>query len=217
MNVLVIHQCSKGFLPRLISAFYLGSGTEAYWGEAKKFTFWPRLSPEAIDPVLCLGCFETGAIYTAFCLGSVRTEAIGNKYFFLIHPFARSWLLQTAFKPKHKLHSSRVLDHPAFKPKHKLQESRTTQDHSISATFSPSISAGVAIPTCDVVACLSETSPLEVSATFSPSISAGAAIPTCDAAACLSFAAKHGLGVCAIALEVADAEVSTTRRRTTRP
>ena len=128
MNVLVIHQCSKGFLPRLISAFYLGSGTEAYWGEAKKFTFWPRLSPEAIDPVLCLG--------------SVRTEAIGNNFFFLIHPFARSWLLQTAFKPKHKLHSPRVLDHPAFKPKHKLQESRTTQDHSISATFSPSISAG---------------------------------------------------------------------------
>jgi len=47
-------------------------------------TFWPRLSPEAIDPVLCLGCFETGAIYTTFCLKSVRTEAIGDKYFFLI-------------------------------------------------------------------------------------------------------------------------------------
>jgi len=68
--------------------------------------------------------------------------------------------------------------------------------------------------------------PLEVSATFSPSISAGAAIPTCDAAVCLFFAAKHGLGVRAIALEVADAEaalicssteVSATRRRTTRP
>ena len=44
-------------------------------------TFWPRLSPEAIDPVLCLGCFETGAIYTTFCLGSVRTEAKGDKYF----------------------------------------------------------------------------------------------------------------------------------------
>jgi len=25
--------------------------------------------------------FETGAIYTAFCLGSVRTEAISDKYF----------------------------------------------------------------------------------------------------------------------------------------
>jgi len=35
-----------------------------------------------------LGCFETGAIYTAFCLGSVRTEAIGDKYFFLIQIFA---------------------------------------------------------------------------------------------------------------------------------
>jgi len=73
---------------------------------------------------------------------------------------------------------------------------------------------------------LSETFPLEVSATFSPSISAGAtataAIPTFDATTCLSFAAKHDLGVRAIALEVADAEaalicssteVSATKRR----
>jgi len=77
-----VHQCSKDFLPRLFFTFYLGSRTEAYWGEAKRYTFWPRLSPEAIDPVLCLGCFETGAIYTTFCLGSVRTEAIGDKFFF---------------------------------------------------------------------------------------------------------------------------------------
>ncbi|XP_047148695.1 4-hydroxyphenylpyruvate dioxygenase [Vigna umbellata] len=50
------------------------------------------------------------------------------------------------------------------------------------------------------------------SAPYSPSISAGAAstaaIPTFDAAACLSFASKHGLGVRAIALEVADAEAA---------
>jgi len=64
-----IHQCRKGFLPRLFFAFCLGSGTEAYWGEAKRCTFWSRLSPEVIDSVLCLG--------------SVRTEAIGDKYFFL--------------------------------------------------------------------------------------------------------------------------------------
>jgi len=83
------HQCSKGFLPRLFSTFCLGSGTEAYWGEAKRYTFWPRLSPEVIDPVLCLGCFETGAIYIAFCLGSVRTEAIRDKYFFFNSNFRR--------------------------------------------------------------------------------------------------------------------------------
>jgi len=50
------------------------------------------------------------------------------------------------------------------------------------------------------------------SAPYAPSISAGAAstaaIPTFDAAACVSFAAKHGLGVRAIALEVADAEAA---------
>jgi len=27
------------------------------------YPFWPRLSPEAIYPVLCLGCFKNGAIY----------------------------------------------------------------------------------------------------------------------------------------------------------
>jgi len=75
------YQCSKGFLPRLFFTFCLGSGTEAYWGETKRYTFWPRLSPEAIDPVLCLGCFEIGAIYTTFCIGSIRTEAISDKYF----------------------------------------------------------------------------------------------------------------------------------------
>jgi len=38
-----IHQCSKGFLPRLFSSFCLGFRTEAYWGKAKRGTFWPRL------------------------------------------------------------------------------------------------------------------------------------------------------------------------------
>ncbi|TKY57198.1 4-hydroxyphenylpyruvate dioxygenase [Spatholobus suberectus] len=52
------------------------------------------------------------------------------------------------------------------------------------------------------------------SAPYSPSISAAsgaaatASIPTVDAAACLAFAAKHGLGVRAIAVEVADAETA---------
>ncbi|XP_020209855.1 4-hydroxyphenylpyruvate dioxygenase-like, partial [Cajanus cajan] len=49
------------------------------------------------------------------------------------------------------------------------------------------------------------------SAPYSPSLYAHAstaAIPTFDAAACLAFAANHGLGVRAIALEVADAEAA---------
>jgi len=50
-----VHQCSKGFLPRLFSSFCLGFGTEAYWGEAKRYLFWPRLLPEAIKSLLCLG------------------------------------------------------------------------------------------------------------------------------------------------------------------
>jgi len=81
----------KEFFAPLFSTFCLGSGTEAYWGEAKRYTFWPQLSPEAIDLVICLGCFETGTIYTAFCFGSVRTEAIGDKYFFfkMASPLAR--------------------------------------------------------------------------------------------------------------------------------
>ena len=50
-----IHQCSKGFLPRLFFSFCLGSGTEAYWGEAKRYPFWPRLLPKAIESLLCFG------------------------------------------------------------------------------------------------------------------------------------------------------------------
>ncbi|KAG4964446.1 4-hydroxyphenylpyruvate dioxygenase [Glycine max] len=52
------------------------------------------------------------------------------------------------------------------------------------------------------------------SAPYSPSLSAGssaassASIPSFDAATCLAFAAKHGFGVRAIALEVADAEAA---------
>ena len=38
-TVFVSHQCNKGFLPRLFSTFCLGSGTEAYWGEAKRYPF----------------------------------------------------------------------------------------------------------------------------------------------------------------------------------
>jgi len=97
------HQCSKGFLPRLFSTFCLGSGIEAYWGEAKRCTFWPRLSPEAIDPILCLGCFKTGAIYTTFCLGSVRTEAIGDKYFFF-NPVSQGLKLQQEILAGHRFH-----------------------------------------------------------------------------------------------------------------
>ena len=48
------HQCSKDFLFRLFSSFCLRSGTEAYWGEAKRYPFWPRLLPETIEFLLCL-------------------------------------------------------------------------------------------------------------------------------------------------------------------
>ena len=57
------HQCRKGFLPRLFSTFCLGSGTETYWGEAKRYIFWPRLLPEAIDPVFCPGLGKNRGIF----------------------------------------------------------------------------------------------------------------------------------------------------------
>ncbi|QCD79493.1 phosphoserine aminotransferase [Vigna unguiculata] len=34
------------------------------------YPFWPRLSPEAIYPLLCFGCFKTGAIYPVSFFGA---------------------------------------------------------------------------------------------------------------------------------------------------
>jgi len=78
-----IHQCSKGFLPRLFFSFCLGSRTDAYWGETKRYPFWTRLLPEAIESL--------------FCPGSMRTEAI--RYFFLIKFFAAQIWKSICSKP----------------------------------------------------------------------------------------------------------------------
>ena len=65
-----LHQWRKGFLPQLFFTFCLGSGTEAYWGEAKRYIFWPRLSPEAIDLVFCLGLGKNRGIFLSLQIGS---------------------------------------------------------------------------------------------------------------------------------------------------
>jgi len=63
MSAWTRHQCSKGFWPRLFSIFYPGSRTEAYWGEAKRGNFWPRVLTEAKTPSFCLRYGWTEAIY----------------------------------------------------------------------------------------------------------------------------------------------------------
>ncbi|QCD87442.1 hypothetical protein DEO72_LG3g1978 [Vigna unguiculata] len=53
------HQCSNDFWPRLFLIFCPDSRTEAYWGEAKKGGFWPRVSTKAIGVLFCPGSLKT--------------------------------------------------------------------------------------------------------------------------------------------------------------
>jgi len=45
---LYIHQYNKGLWPRLFFIFCPDSRTEAYWGEAKRDGFWPRVWTEVV-------------------------------------------------------------------------------------------------------------------------------------------------------------------------
>jgi len=73
LGVASITSAVRAFCPGYFPHFASGLEPRHIGARPKGTPFWPRLSPEAIDPVLCLG--------------SVRTEAIGDKYFFLIQIF----------------------------------------------------------------------------------------------------------------------------------
>jgi len=53
--IMFVHQCRMGFWPRLFLLFCLGFRTEAYWGEAKRYDFWPRVLTGTIKRFFCLG------------------------------------------------------------------------------------------------------------------------------------------------------------------
>jgi len=72
-----MHQCRKGLWQRLFIIFCTGSGTEAYWGEAKRAQLLASVKDRSHRVPFCLGSDEPEAIEPTFWPRfSVPPEAI---------------------------------------------------------------------------------------------------------------------------------------------